>query len=62
MFCILVRIMNNFNAEDYRKPSDTDSHWELKKEFIEMYKYIFDKEKLLCLAQAYCDIVLKKSR
>lgn len=55
-------MMNNFNAEDYRQPGETDSHWELKKEFIDMYKYIFDKEKLLCLAQAYCDIVLKKSR
>lgn len=51
-------MMAKFNFEDYRQPWETGPHWELKKEFIETYEDMFEVDRLLCLAQAYANVVL----
>lgn len=46
--------------DQYRAPYEIDEHWNLRKQFILAHAETIDKNKLLCLAQAYVNITTLK--
>lgn len=44
--------------ETYRQPWESAENWELREEFIVQYQENFEENRLLCLAQAYVNVML----
>ena len=48
----------SWDAEKYRTKFESDEHWELKQEFIEVHRNSFPEERLICLAQIFINVTL----
>ena len=44
--------------ESYRHPWESSENWELREEFLLHYQDNFEENRLLCLAQAYVNVIL----
>ncbi|OQR68764.1 CDKN2AIP N-terminal protein-like [Tropilaelaps mercedesae] len=44
--------------DTYRQPWESVENWELREEFLLRYQDSFEENRLLCLAQAYVNILL----
>ncbi|UJR33672.1 hypothetical protein I4U23_021104 [Adineta vaga] len=48
-------IMSTFDVEKFRLINETDQQWFYRKQFIEAYRFDYNEERLLCLAQCYAN-------
>lgn len=44
-----------FNAEKFRLINESDQQWFHRKQFIEAFRFDYNEERLLCLAQCYAN-------
>lgn len=44
-----------FNAEKFRLLNESDQQWFYRKQFIEAFRFDYNEERLLCLAQCYAN-------
>ncbi|XP_003742334.1 partner of xrn-2 protein 1 [Galendromus occidentalis] len=44
--------------ETYRQPWESAENWELREEFLLQYQDNYEENRLLCLAQAYVNVLL----
>ena len=44
-----------FDAERYRLSNESDQQWFHRKQFIETFRFEYNEERLLCLAQCYAN-------
>jgi hypothetical protein len=44
-----------FNADRFRLANESDQQWFYRKQFIEAYRFDYNEERLLCLAQCYAN-------
>lgn len=44
-----------FNAEKFRLSNESDQQWFYRKQFIEAFRFDYNEERLLCLAQCYAN-------
>lgn len=46
---------STFDAERYRLANESDQQWFHRKQFIESFRFEYNEERLLCLAQCYAN-------
>lgn len=46
---------NTFDAERFRLTNESDQQWFYRKQFIETFRFEYNEERLLCLAQCYAN-------
>ena len=44
-----------FNVDKFRLSNESDEQWFYRKQFIEAYRFEYNEERLLCLAQCYAN-------
>lgn len=44
-----------FDVDRFRLPNESDQQWFYRKQFIEAYRFEFNEDRLLCLAQCYAN-------
>ncbi|CAF1316597.1 unnamed protein product, partial [Rotaria sordida] len=48
-------ITTTFNVDRYRLTNESDQQWFYRKQFIEAFRFDYNEERLLCLAQCYAN-------
>ncbi len=44
-----------FDADRFRLTNESDQQWFYRKQFIEAFRFDYNEERLLCLAQCYAN-------